>query len=186
MTATVINKKYTPLMPKATAIWLIDNTSLAFEQIAEFCDMHILEIQAIADGDIASSILPQSPISSGQLTKEDIKKCEENPSLKIVLNEKVIIETKNKEKKTRYIPIARRGDKPDAIIYIIRNYPDIDKNKVKKLIGTTTNMIDSIANKTYWNYKELKPRDPVLLGLCSQSDFNKLLEESGIKTDQSN
>ncbi|MFT4718038.1 MAG: hypothetical protein ACI9IL_000362 [Rickettsiales bacterium] len=181
-----MNKKHTPLMPKATSIWLIDNTSLTFKQISEFCDMHILEIQAIADGNIASNILPQSPISSGQLTKEIITNCEENPDLKITINEKAIIEIKIKGKKTRYIPIARRGDKPDAIMYIIKNYPDIDKNKVKKLIGTTSNMIDSITNKTYWNYKELKPRDPVLLGLCSQSDFNKLLEESGVKTDQSN
>ena len=173
-------------MPKATAIWLIDNTFLTFKQIAEFCDMHILEIQAIADGNIATNILPQNPILSGQLRKEDIKKCEENSELKIAINEKAIIETKTKGKRTKYIPIARRGDKPDAIMYIIRNYPDIDRGKIKKLIGTTSNMIKSIANKTYWNYKELKPRDPVLLGLCSQSDFNKLLEESGIEPNKSN
>jgi hypothetical protein len=181
-----MSTKHTPLMPKATAIWLIDNTALTFEQIAEFCNMHIIEIQAIADGDIAANILPQSPISSGQLTKEDIAKCEADPKLKITINKKAIIEPKIKGKKTKYIPIARRGDKPDAIIYILKNYPDIDQKKLKKLIGTTTNMIDSIANKTYWNYKELKPRDPVLLGICSQSEFNKLLEESGIKINQSN
>ena len=181
-----MTEKHTPLMPKATAIWLIDNTSLTFKQIADFCDMHILEIQAIADGSIASNILPQSPISSGQLTKEDIAKCESQPDLDLVINEKAIVETKIKGKKTKYIPIARRGDKPDAIMYIIKNYPDIDRKKIKKLIGTTSNMIESIFNKTYWNYKELKPRDPVLLGLCSQSDFNKLLDESGIKINQSN
>lgn len=175
---TVTQKKLVPLMPKATAIWLIDNTSLTFEQIADFCDMHILEIQAIADGNIASGILPQSPVASGQLTQEDIKKCELDPKLPVRLNEKNIVKAKIKGKKAKYIPIARRGDKPDAIIYILKNYPDVDKKKIKKLIGTTANMIESIESKTYWNYKELRPRDPVLLGLCSQSDFNKLLEES--------
>ncbi|MDB2550743.1 DUF1013 domain-containing protein [Rickettsiales bacterium] len=173
-------------MPKATAIWLIDNTSLTFKQIANFCDMHLLEIQAIADGNIATNILPQSPISSGQLTKEDIAKCEANPDLQVQVNEKAIFDPKIKGKKTKYIPIARRGDKPDAIMYILKNYPDINKKKLKKIIGTTSNMIESIASKTYWNYKELKPRDPVLLGICSQSDFNKLLEESGIEINKSN
>ena len=106
MTVTAMSKKYTPLMPKATAIWLIDNTSLTFEQIANFCDMHIIEIQAIADGNIATTILPQSPISSGQLTKEDIANCEANPKLQITINEKAIIEPKTKGKKTTSLEVV--------------------------------------------------------------------------------
>lgn len=171
-----MKKQRTPLMPKATSLWLVDNTALTFQQIADFCNMHILEIQAIADGNVSGGILPQSPIKSGQLSVANIEECERNHDLNLTIEEDSSDGVYVKKSGTKYIPIARRRDKPDAILYIIKNYSDIEKSKIKKLIGTTTKMIESIDNKTYWNYKELKPRDPVLLGLCSQSDFNKLIE----------
>jgi uncharacterized protein len=167
-----------PLMRKAIAVWLVDNTALTFEQIADFCGMHELEIRGIADGDVAGGIVAQNPIDNGQLTREMIIACEEDPDKKLELKEQIsdIIDITVK-KKGKYTPIARRSDKPSAIAYLIRCYPDISDVQIRKLIGTTTNMIDSIKNRTHWNIKEIIPRDPVLLGLCSQSLFNQVIDE---------
>ena len=167
-----------PLMRKAAAVWLVENTSLTFEQIADFCGMHELEIQGIADGDVASGIVGQSPINNGQLTREIIELCEKDPNKKLELKEQV---TDNldivKKKKGKYTPIARRGDKPNGIAYLLKYHPDITDAQIRKLIGTTTTMIDSIRNRTHWNIKEIVPRDPVLLGLCSQSLFDSVVDE---------
>lgn len=166
-------------MPKATAIWLIDNTSLTFKQIANFCGLHELEVQGIADGDVANSIIGRSPIENGQLTKENIEECEKDSSKELILLEHISdgIEIKKTRKNTTYVPIARRGDKPDGIMFLVKNYPNITNQQIRKLVSTTTPMIESIRNKTHWNIKEIKPRDPVLLGLCSQSQFNAVINE---------
>jgi len=165
-----------PLMRKATAIWLVENTSLTFIQIAKFCGLHELEVQGIADGDVASGIIGQNPINSGQLTRAEISRCEVDKNADLALKRNIaIIQTSIRKKVGKYTPIARRGDKPDGIFYLLKYYPDITNNKIKKLIGTTDKMIESIRNKTYWNTKNLKPRDIVLLGLCSQSQFNDIV-----------
>jgi hypothetical protein len=169
-----------PLMRKATAVWLVENTSLTFAQIATFCGLHELEVQGIADGDVASGIIGQNPINSGQLTKEDITRCEGNTNANLVLRQNIaaMMQSTSKKKAGKYTPIARRGDKPDGIFYLLKYYPEITNGKIKKLIGTTDKMIDSIRDKTHWNMKNLKPRDIVLLGLCSQSQFNAVVLES--------
>ena len=179
-----------PLMRKATAVWLIENTSLTFDQIAQFCGLHELEVQGIADGDVAAGIIGQNPIFSGQLTDEEIKRCESSPALHLKLNRNAASEIRTPGKKAgKYTPIARRQDKPDGIAFLLKYYPEITNLQIKKLIGTTDAMIDSIRNRTHWNLKNIKTRDVVLLGLCSQSQFNDIVlvakaaasEESEVK-----
>ena len=169
-----------PLMRKATAVWLVENTSLTFSQIARFCGLHELEVQGIADGDVASGFIGQNPILSTQLTDEEIKRCEADPEKSLILNKTASSETKTIEKRSKYTPIARRQDKPDGISYLLKYYPEITNGQIKKLIGTTDNMIDSIRSRSHWNMKNIKPRDLVLLGLCSQSQFNDVISQ--IKT----
>jgi len=165
-----------PLMRKATAVWLIENTSLTFDQIARFCGLHELEVQGIADGDVASGIIGQNPIFSGQLTEDEIKRCEKDPERSLIIKHNAASEIRNTGKKSgKYTPIARRQDKPDGIAYLLKYYPDITNSQIKKLVGTTDSMIESIRNRTHWNLKNIKPRDVVLLGLCSQSQFNDIV-----------
>lgn len=165
-----------PLMPKATAVWLIENTTLTFEQIAEFCGMHTLEVQGIADGDVASSIIGVDPVISGQLTREEIKRCEKDAKTRLQLTEKAIKhQTVKKKKQGRYTPVARRQDKPDAIAWFLKHCPDVSDAQLAKLIGTTKSTINSVRTKTHWNSSNIKPKDPVLLGLCSQTELDKLL-----------
>jgi hypothetical protein len=169
-----------PLMRKATAAWLIQNTSLTFDQIAEFCDIHVLEIQGMADGDVADNITPANPINNSQLTREMIEICEKDKHKRLELRETVadtIEPHKQSRKNNTYVPMARRGDKPDGIMYLLKFFPDITDKQIRRLINTTTPMIVSIRDKTHWNIKEIKPRDPVLLGLCSQSQFNVMVQE---------
>ncbi|MFT7087998.1 MAG: hypothetical protein ACJAZX_001451 [Rickettsiales bacterium] len=172
-----------PLMRKATAVWLVEKTSITFNQIAEFCGLHELEVQGIADGDIVSGIIGQNPINAGQLSREEITRCEKDPKANLTLKQSAsdIIKASTKKKTGKYTPIARRSDKPDGIFYLLKYYPEITNAKLKKLIGTTDKMIDSIRDKTHWNMKNLKPRDIVLLGLCSQSQFNDVISQiSGV------
>ncbi len=167
-----------PLMRKAVAVWLTDNTSLTFSQIADFCGMHELEIQGIADGEVSGGIIGQSPIDGGQLTREMITECEKNPSKKLELKPQITDDYDViKKKKSKYTPIARRSDKPNAIAYLLKYCPDITDTQIKKLVGTTSAMINSIRERTHWNIKEIIPRDPILLGLCSQSAFNIIIDE---------
>ncbi len=179
-----INKDL-PLMPKATAVWLVENTSLSFKQIAQFCGLHELEIQGIADGDVAKGIIGQSPVTSGQLSEEEIARCEKNPESALQININKSAEIKSIGKKTgKYTPVARRQDKPDGIAYLLKYYPEITNSQIRKLVGTTDEMIESIRNKSHWNMKNIKPRDVVLLGLCSQSLFNDVIasiKEAGEK-----
>jgi len=167
-----------PLMRKATAVWLVENTSLTFTQIAHFCGLHELEVQGIADGDVASGIIGQNPILSGQLTYEEISRCEKNSDSGMILNKSAASQIKSVEKSSsKYTPIARRQDKPDGISYLLKYYPEITNGQIKKLVGTTDKMIDSIRSRAHWNMKNIKPRDVVLLGLCSQSQFNDVISQ---------
>lgn len=159
-----------PLMPKATAVWLVENTKLTFEQIGDFCGMHPLEVQGIADGEVAVGIRGHNPVSSGQLKAEDITHCENNAQARLNLTadtEKFIV-SKSKIKGGRYTPVARRQDKPDAVAWFLKFHPGIPDSQIVKLIGTTKNTINSVRSRTHWNSANIKPKDPVLLGLCTQ------------------
>jgi hypothetical protein len=173
-----------PLMPKATAVWLIDNTGLSFGQIAEFCGMHPLEIKGIADGEVLQGIIGQDPIISGQLTTEEIKLCEENSKRKLKLNydaERYL--DKKKKKSAKYTPVARRQDKPDAISWILKNCPTASDLHIAKLLGTTKSTIESIKVKSHWNILNIRPRDPVLLGLCTQVELDNFFAKNKINED---
>lgn len=170
--------KQIPLLPKATAIWLIDNTSLTFKQIAEFCGVHELEIKGIADGEVASGILGFDPVSNGQLTREEIERCSKDPSARLKLSASIIYETKqSKKKQYRYTPIALRENKPKAIYWLLKTCPNITDSQIIKLIGTTKITIKSLRERTHWNMKNIVPRDPVLLGLCTQIELDSILDK---------
>lgn len=176
MTEIKTNEHGLPLMRKATAVWLVENTALTFKQIADFCGLHELEVQGIADGDVAAGIIGQNPIFSGQLSEEEVKRCEQNSESSLKLNHNPAMDVKVPGKKSgKYTPIARRQDKPDGIAYLLKYYPEITNLQIKKLIGTTDAMVDSIRTRSHWNMKNIKPRDVVLLGLCSQSQFNEIV-----------
>jgi hypothetical protein len=160
-----------PLMPKATAVWLVDNTRLTFKQIGDFCGLHELEVQGIADGEVAQNIVGLDPIGNGQLTKEEITRCEGDPAERLKLSQPVIPEAK-KRKGPRYTPVSKRQDRPDAIAWLVRYHPELTDAQVGKLIGTTKPTIASIRNRTHWNMTNLKPTDPVSLGLCSQIELD--------------
>jgi hypothetical protein len=164
-----------PLMPKATAVWLLENTALSFEQIAEFCKLHPLEVKAIADGDAAQGIKGLDPIQTGQLTREEIEKGVADPSYKLHLSKpKVSLpETRVAKKKgPRYTPVSRRQDRPNAILWLIRNHPELKDSQIMRLVGTTKSTIQGIRDRTHWNAASLTPLDPVTLGLCSQIDLD--------------
>ena len=165
-----------PLMPKATAVWLVDNTTLTFHQIAKFCEIHELEIQATADGDIAYNIQGLSPINNGQLSWEEIKRCEADPKASLKLNESDLPALSIRSKGARYTPMAKRQDKPDAIAWILKHHPELTDAQIRKLLGTTNNSIDAIRNRTHWNMANIKARNPVLLGLCTEIDLKKAVE----------
>ncbi len=169
----------TPLMPKATAVWLVENTKLTFEQIGDFCGMHPLEIQGIADGEVAVGIMGQNPMDAGELTKDEIENAEKDANYRMVMSEKAVQHLKmNKSKKgARYTPVARRQDKPEAIAWILKNHPYIPDSKIVRLIGTTKKTIESIRERTHWNINNIKPKDPVLLGLCMQTHLDALVNK---------
>jgi hypothetical protein len=163
-----------PLMPKATAVWLVENTALSFEQIAEFCKLHPLEVKAIADGDAAQGIKGLDPVLTGQLSRDDIEAAEADPARRLKLaNPKVSLpETKSKKKGPRYTPVSRRQDRPNAILWLIRNHPELKDSQIMRLVGTTKSTIQAIRERTHWNAPNLSPLDPVTLGLCSQLDLD--------------
>ena len=164
----------TPLMPKATAVWLLDNTALSFDQIAEFCKLHPLEVKAIADGDAAQGIKGMDPIVTGQLTREQITEAEANPEIQLKLSEaKVAMPSAERGKKgPRYTPVSRRQDRPNAILWLVRNHPELKDSQIMRLVGTTKSTISAIRERTHWNAQALAPMDPVTLGLCSQTDLD--------------
>ena len=167
-----------PLMPMATAVWLVENTSLTFKQIADFCKLHEVEIQGIADGDVGKGIVGYNPIISGQLTKEEINLSTEdtNRSLNLKTNE---IEIEIDEKKTKkYIPLSKRQDKPDSALWLIKQHSILKDSQISKLVGITKNSTTAIRNKSYWNFNNLSPKDPVAMGLFSQKDLTDALEKA--------
>jgi hypothetical protein len=163
-----------PLMPKATAVWLLDNTALTFDQIAEFCKLHPLEVKAIADGDSAQGIKGLDPIQTGQLTREQISAAEANPELRLTLSEsKVSVPATERGKKgPRYTPVSRRQDRPNAILWLVRNHPELKDAAIMRLVGTTKSTIAAIRDRTHWNAAALAPMDPVTLGLATQTDLD--------------
>jgi hypothetical protein len=164
-----------PLMPKATAVWLVENTALSFDQVAEFCKLHPLEVKAIADGDAAQGIKGLDPILTGQLTREEIEKAVADPEHRLQLsNPKVRLpEAKGAKKKgPRYTPVSRRQDRPNAILWLIRNHPELKDAQIMRLVGTTKSTIQGIRERTHWNAASLTPLDPVTLGLCSQIELD--------------
>lgn len=160
------------LMPKATAVWLIDNTTLTFDQIADFCGLHILEIQSIADGEMNIRITGMDPIASGQLTAEEIKRCEADADADLLLSVALTADELLGKKKSKYTPVSKRQERPDAIAWIVKYHPEISDAKVSELLGTTKAMIASIKNKTHWNSANIKPRSPVQLGFCTQAELD--------------
>jgi hypothetical protein len=163
-------------MPKATAVWLIEKTALTFTQIAEFCGMHPLEVQAIADGEVAQGIVGYDPVANQQVTTQDIRRCEADPEARLRL-----IPPSNASKKSRgarYTPVAKRNDRPDAIAFLLRNFPQLSEAQIIKLLGTTKDTIQKVRERSHWNSANIKPRDPVILGLCSQSDLNATVAQA--------
>ena len=167
-----------PLMPMATAVWLVENTSLTFKQIANFCNLHEVEVQGIADGEVAKGIMAYNPIISGQLTREEIELAsnDENKNLQIK-NTDIEISTEDKKIK-KYIPLSKRQDKPDSALWLIKHHSLLKDSQIAKLIGVTKNSVTSIKNKSYWNYNNLNPKDPVALGLFSQKDLIEAIEKA--------
>lgn len=162
-----------PLMPKATAVWLVENTALSFDQVADFCKMHVLEVKAIADGDSAQGIKGLDPIATGQLSREEIQKAEGDPNYRLKLAEqKVRLPEQKRKKGPRYTPVSRRQDRPNAILWLVRNHPELKDSQIMRLVGTTKATIQSIRERTHWNASTLTPLDPVTLGLCSQIDLD--------------
>ena len=161
-----------PLMPKATAVWLVENTKLTFEQIAAFCGMHPLEVHAIADGEAAIGMVGLDPISSGQLTQAEIERCENDPHTHLALTPPVDVSTLLSKKKGKYTPVAKRQDRPDAIAWVLKNHPEITDARICKLLGTTKQMVHSVRSRSHWNTSNIKPKNPVTLGFCTQQELD--------------
>src|SRR5947209_15020519 len=162
-----------PLMPKATAVWLVENTALSFDQIADFCKLHPLEVKAVADGDAAQGIKGLDPIQTGQLTREEIEKGEGDPAHRLrIADRKVRLPEPKRKKGPRYTPVSRRQDRPNAILWLLRNHPELKDSQIMRLVGTTKSTIQAIRDRTHWNAPNLSPLDPVTLGLCSQIDLD--------------
>ena len=166
------------LMPKATAIWLVDNTALSFDQIAQFCRLHPLEVKAIADGEAAQGIKGLDPISTGQLTRDEIARAEANPNHKLKLSEPKVRVPESKRRGPRYTPVSKRQDRPNAILWLVRNHPELKDAQISRLVGTTKSTIEQIRDRTHWNAANLTPMDPVTLGLCSQIDLDMEVEKA--------
>ncbi|HXC56908.1 MAG TPA: cell cycle transcriptional regulator TrcR [Rhizomicrobium sp.] len=174
-----------PLMPKATAVWLVDNTSLTFEQIADFCGLHPLEVKGIADEDVAKGIKGQDPVSSGQLTREAILEAEKNPKVRLKMAApKHKMPSVKQKKAPRYTPVSKRQDKPDAVYWILRNHPEFADADIIRLIGTTKATIQKIRERSHWNATNIKAVDPVTLGLCSQLELDLAVTRAGAKRDR--
>ncbi len=163
-----------PLMPKATAVWLIDKTALTFTQIADFCGMHPLEVQAIADGEVAQGIVGYDPIANGQLTQAEITRCEKDAEARLKLLPSNMPAPK-RGRGAKYTPVAKRNDRPDGIAFLLRNYPQLTEAQIGKLMGTTKETIQKVRDRSHWNSANIKPRDPVILGLCSQTDLHNMV-----------
>src|SRR5690349_24751325 len=167
-----------PLMPKATAVWLVENTSLTFEQIADFCQLHPLEIQAIADGEVANQMQGLDPVANGQTTTEEIERCQADPEARLKLSPQAHPPQVVKHRGPRYTPISKRQDKPDAIAFLLKNHPELSDTNISKLIGTTKPTIAAVRDRTHWNSPNLKPRHPVGLGLCTIEELDEAIRHA--------
>ena len=170
-----------PLMPKATAVWLVDNTALTFEQIAEFCGLHVLEVSGIADGEVAIGIKGLDPVTAGQLSRDEIAAAEANPAASLKMREFSHPEPKKRGKGARYTPVSRRQDRPDAIAWLLRHHPELTDSQVGKLVGTTKPTIQAIRDRSHWNQPNIKPVDPVSLSLCTQVELDTQLQLAAAK-----
>ncbi|UCH75647.1 MAG: DUF1013 domain-containing protein [Rhodospirillales bacterium] len=167
-----------PLMPKATAIWLVDNTTLSFEQIAEFCGLHILEVRAIADGEVMGGMAGMDPVANGQLTKEEIALGEADENHRLRLAESDIPQPVSRPKGPRYTPVSKRQEKPDAIAWLLRHHPELSDAQIGRLIGTTKPTINSVRDRSHWNIANLQPRSPVELGLCTHMELTEAVQRA--------
>lgn len=167
-----------PLMPKATAVWLVDNTALSFDQIAAFCKLHPLEVKAIADGEAAQGIKGLDPVNSGQLTREEIKKAQNDPHYRLKLAPPKVNIPEPKRRGPRYTPVSKRQDRPNAILWLVRNHPELKDAQIMRLVGTTKPTIEAIRSRTHWNSAQLTPMDPVTLGICKQIDLDMEVKKS--------
>ena len=172
-----------PMMPKATAVWLVENTALTFTQIAEFCGLHELEVQAIADGEVVAGMTGLDPIASGQLTQEELDRVAGDPSARLKLAATNIPLPAIRTKGARYTPVAKRQDKPDAIAFLIRHYPELTDAQISKLLGTTKETINKVRDRTHWNSPNIRPRDPIDLGLCSIMELQSALTRARRKAE---
>ena len=173
---------HTPLMPKATAVWLVENTALTFRQVADYCGLHELEVKGIADGDVAAGIKGLDPVTGGQITREEIEKGEADPAYRLkILESKVKIQVQKATAGPRYTPVSRRGDRPDAIAWLLRYHPELVDSAVMKLVGTTKTTIAAIRDRSHWNAINIKPVDPVSLGLCSQIELDFAVQKAARK-----
>tara|TARA_B100001250_G_C19448586_1_gene634953 strand:+ start:53 stop:628 length:576 start_codon:yes stop_codon:yes gene_type:complete len=168
----------TPLMPMATAVWLVENTTLTFEQIAEFCNLHEVEIQGIADGEVAKGIVGYNPIIAGQLTKEEIELSSKDKSRSLKINNYSLDISDDSRKIKKYIPLSKRQDKPDSALWLIKQHPSLKESQIAKLVGITKNSVTAIKNKSYWNFNNLNSKDPVAIGLFSQKELQEALEKA--------
>ena len=168
----------TPFMPKATAVWLVENTTLTFKQIARFCNLHELEVKGIADGDVAKGIKAYNPILAGQLTREEIDTCSKNLEKDLTLNQRTENVEITERKKPKYTPLSKRQDRPDAILWLVKNYSELTDGQISKLVGSTKGTVSLIRKRSYWNFSSLKPKDPVILALCSQEIFENALAKA--------
>jgi len=171
-----------PLMPKATAVWLVENTSLTFEQIAEFCGLHRLEVQGIADGEVAIGMVGLDPVAGGQLTQEEVARCEADPTARLQLVVKDLPAPTRRAKGPRYTPVTKRAEKPDAIAWLLKNAPNLSDTQIGKLIGTTKNTIAAVRNRTHEATSTIKPRSPVMLGLCTQAELDDAMAKARKRT----
>ena len=168
----------TPFMPKATAVWLVENTTLTFKQIAKFCNLHELEVKGIADGDVAKGIKAYNPILAGQLSRDEIDACSKNPNRELELSKKDNEVQVKQRKKPKYTPLSKRQDRPDAILWLCKNAPELNDGQISKLVGSTKGTVSLIRKRSYWNFSNLKARDPVILSLCTQEVFQKALDKA--------
>jgi len=166
-----------PFMPKATAVWLVENTKISFKQIAAFCDLHELEVKGIADGDVAKGIKAYNPILAGQLTREEIEESSKDVNRPLVLNKKTL-EIKSEKKGNKYVPLSKRQDRPEAVLWLTKNYPQLSDGQIVKLVGSTKKTVTLIRNKRYWNSSNLSPKDPVISNFCSQADIKAAAEKA--------
>ena len=172
-----------PFMPKATAVWLVENTQISFKQIALFCGLHELEVKGIADGDVAKGIKAYNPILAGQLTRDEIESSSQDINRPLVLNKK-ILDIKSEKKTNKYVPLSKRHDRPEAVFWLTKNYPQLSSGQVVKLVGSTKKTVDLIRNKRYWNSSSLSPKDPVVCNFCSQADIKKAIDKADRKDAQ--